>query len=160
MLTTEEIQQRLPSITKTIGGHDVRNLEMLPIKNGRQVIIGELKHSGLDDSHWSIKDAIWLILDGTYGQWSGGSEWFDLELINNEEYLNKIEEKLKTITHTQGGYPVRNLELVYDHMDPKRAYLIRGDYYREEINDWVIHETWWLDGEPMTESAEFQLNLK
>ena len=160
MLTPKEIEGRLPSITKTIGGHDVRDLSLMPIKNGRLLVIGELKHSGLDETHWSTKDALWEIVDGIYGQWCGGSENFDLELMSDDEYHDRKEARLKTISHTIGGYPVRNLELVYDHMDPRRAYLIRGDYYREEIGDWVVNETWLLNGEHMIETADYHLNVK
>lgn len=160
MLTTEEIKQRLPHITKTIGGHHVRELELIEIKNNRKLIIGEMKLKDEDDTHWSSKNAVWTIAeDGIYAIWSGQSKYFDFDLITSEEWLDKKENYIKTLTHTKGGYPVRNLHLVRDGYFNDGVTYIRGDYYREEIKDWVINELWLLDGEHLIESTDFHLNM-
>jgi hypothetical protein len=160
MLTPDEIKQLLPSITKTIGGYDIRNLELMPVKNNNLLIIGEVKAANVGDEYWSTKDAIWHIKDGFYASWVGGSENLDIQLLNEQDYLDKKEEYLKTLTHTKGGYPVRNLHLVKDGYFNDGVTYIRGDYYREEIKDWVVNEIWWLDGEHLIEPTDYHLSMK
>lgn len=156
LLTSEQIQARLPHITKTLGGYDVRDLELIQVKNGNQLLIGELKHP--NDPQYSTTNAVWHIMGGFYATWVGGLEDVDIEIISQEELRELKNQKLNLITHTEGGYPVRNLRLTNE--DNPDIYFIKGDYFRSDINDWVIDDKWWATGEHLIEPSDYNLNLK
>lgn len=141
-----ELQLRLRFIHKTLGGHDVRNLQLIPRGLG-YIITGEAKFSHLDDTHWISEGNEWLILEhGFFALYDGhmGPGCLDLEINFNQECLSKIQENLNQITHTISGNPVRNLDIFELH--PHVAYLITGDRFDPATNEWIVDEVWTIDG--------------
>jgi hypothetical protein len=80
MKNTEQITEELKKITKTIGGHDVRNLK-LSILDQQQVIIGEMKFRS--ENIWHAEGVSWYL----NGQWTGKDnyKWFNLKITTEIE---------------------------------------------------------------------------
>jgi hypothetical protein len=66
MENLKQLQEKLNSITKTLGNHDVRDLVLYPIKNKQLIVIGEIKLQS--DEHWTAMS--WDL----NGKWNGKEE--------------------------------------------------------------------------------------
>jgi hypothetical protein len=126
----EQIKEVIKTITKTIGGHDVRNLT---INNDIQ-ITGEIKFPS--EIEWNTKDAVWNLK----GKWAGknGYKWFDLKI----DILQPLKDKLKKIKQTTGGYKVSRLK---PFMLGERL-CITGNVKCIKTGVWQHGEVWDADG--------------